>query len=80
LPEGLPQRLIKLLQKVRVGGQMLRLHATDPMPARPRRSPAGSTQSSRPPTRSSDQPNSRPSDRPPSRSASSTSHRRRSSS
>jgi hypothetical protein len=26
--------LIKLLQKVRVGGQMLKLHATDPMPAR----------------------------------------------
>ena len=41
LPEGLPQRLVKLLQKVRVGGQMLKLHATDPMPARPRR-PSGS--------------------------------------
>jgi ATP-dependent RNA helicase DeaD len=51
LPEGLPQRLIKLLQKVRVGGQMLRLHPTDPMPARVRPGPPPAHSGS-PPSRS----------------------------
>ena len=41
LPEALPDRIIKHLSKVRVAGQMLRIHLTEAMPPRGPRTSAG---------------------------------------
>ncbi|MFZ9405891.1 MAG: DEAD/DEAH box helicase [Burkholderiaceae bacterium] len=44
LPEGLPARILKHLVKVRVAGQMLKIHPTEPMPPRgPRKEAQGQT-------------------------------------
>jgi ATP-dependent RNA helicase DeaD len=64
LPETLPARIIKHLGKVRVAGQMLRIHVTDAMPPRGPRASAGepATWAERParsgPTRSAKFPSS----------------------
>jgi ATP-dependent RNA helicase DeaD len=58
LPEALPARIIKHLSKVRVAGQMLRIHPTEAMP------PRGPRSSAREPAAGPDAPRSGPSPRP----------------